>query len=771
MGDLLSQMHGLNIWDSTYAILHAQLCRRWPTIANDYPRPELVSATPQPATYSYQAPLAAPNPNTLLQWSRTPAPTTLTPSFNDPNLFFQTQQRSEGCTFCNQNGHHICKCNLAEEYVRSSHASIRGGCIHLPNGDPVPNDGTGRSLQAGIDSWLAGRSTSTSATPPNFTAPAHELPQHASLITSTSRIEEVADSYIFQVAGVSNLRLPTDSDPDTDPDMPGLVPKSDSDINSDIPALTPESDDDSDTSDFDDIFKVFAVEKKKCARKPSRLPEAALQKIASSSQQTSPQKSTPSATPQSTTQVDLPKPSSQIRLRSPAPTNLPKLATSIDPPRPPSQTRPHSPAPTDPSKLAIPIDPHKPAPQYRYQSNAEDQRLIDNLVAWLWQGNLSQITPAHLYTASPAVRKEIAERLCIRRIEVASYEDACNLAPATTECSSSPEPHLTCIPEPDYSLPLQEIDISFGNGISEPGLLDLGSQIVIIRQDLAQEINTRISPRLRIEMEGANGYTNWTLGCAKFLPMQVGGVPFKLHVHVVEHAPFHLLLGRPFSRQLLCHIEDLPDGKVKVSVHDPHDISRRVYVPSRPCKIHVVTLRISSYAIDHSFPPPADQISESSAAFDASSEPLDHTTIDSPVGPLQFVRIPQGWADTIATDAPSEPPDLVTIGSPISPLQFARTPQGWANDIAAAPPSSPNSLYDLSTFLEDDAIPVTRDHDRKGLATNEPHVTRADAFWVSSYLYNLTSPSFPPSCLTYQVALVLQQLKPMILRNQRYKIK
>jgi len=230
-------------------------------------------------------------------------PTTLTPSFDDPNSFFRTRQRSEGCAFCNQNSHHIRKCNLAEEYVRSGRASIRGGCIHLPNGNPVPNDGTGRGLQAGIDSWLAGRLTSTSATPPNFAAPAREPPQHASLITSTSRIEEVADSYIFQVAGVSNLGLPADSDPDTDPDMPGLVPESDSDIDSDIPALTPESDDDSNTSDFDNIFKVFAVEKKKRARKPSRLPEAAPQKTASSSQQTSPQKSTPSAAPQSTTHV------------------------------------------------------------------------------------------------------------------------------------------------------------------------------------------------------------------------------------------------------------------------------------------------------------------------------------------------------------------------------------------------------------------------------------------------------------------------------------
>jgi len=151
-------------------------------------------------------------------------PTTSTSSFDDPNSFFRTRQCSEGCAFCNQNGHHIHKCNLAKEYICSSHASIHGGHIHLPNGDPVPNDGTGRGIQAGIDSWLASRSTSTSVTPPSFAVLACNLLQHTSLI-STSRIEEIADSYTFQVAGASSpdllTKLDTDSS-DSDTDTPNM---------------------------------------------------------------------------------------------------------------------------------------------------------------------------------------------------------------------------------------------------------------------------------------------------------------------------------------------------------------------------------------------------------------------------------------------------------------------------------------------------------------------------------------------------------------------
>ena len=138
----------------------------------------------------------------------------------------------------------------------------------------------------------------------------------------------------------------------------------------------------------------------------------------------------------------------------------------------------------------------KPTPQYQYQSNAKDQQLIDKLISSLWQGNLTQVTLAHLYATSPAVCKEISEHLCIQRVEVTSYEEASDQGLFAAESLCPAEPRLTHYLEPEYSLPLQEIDIDFANGVSEPGLLDPGSQIVIIRQDLAREINTRVSPSL-----------------------------------------------------------------------------------------------------------------------------------------------------------------------------------------------------------------------------------------------------------------------------------
>ncbi|KAI0278593.1 hypothetical protein BC826DRAFT_893754, partial [Russula brevipes] len=116
---------------------------------------------------------------------------------------------------------------------------------------------------------------------------------------------------------------------------------------------------------------------------------------------------------------------------------------------------------------------------------------------------------------------------------------------------------------------LQEVDVEVGGSRIEAGVLDPGSQIVAIRQDLAKEVGAKINEHVKIEMEGANGVTSWTLGCAENLLMRIGNVSFRIHAHVVHEAPFRLLLGRPCQSLLLSSLEEKPDGRVVVSIRDP----------------------------------------------------------------------------------------------------------------------------------------------------------------------------------------------------------
>ena len=222
-----------------------------------------------------------------------------------------------------------------------------------------------------------------------------------------------------------------------------------------------------------------------------------------------------------------------------------------------------------------PFQPNARAPQYRYQATAEDQALTKELMDLFLEGKLSQLTPAHILASSPPIRKELVERLRSRHVEAGSFEQASDIGADPVSVLE-----LAARREAEFSLPLREIDVLVNDLRTEAGVLDQGSQIVVIREDLAKEVGARINTQHVLRMEGANGSTSSTLGCAEDLKMRIGDIQFTIHAHVVRSAPFRLLLGRPFHHLLLCRLEDHPD-RVEVSIRDPADPSCSLAVPSR----------------------------------------------------------------------------------------------------------------------------------------------------------------------------------------------
>ena len=74
--------------------------------------------------------------------------------------------------------------------------------------------------------------------------------------------------------------------------------------------------------------------------------------------------------------------------------------------------------------------------------------------------------------------------------------------------------------------------------VPEAGILDQGSQIIVMQQDLVQEAGVHFNTSHQLDMEGANGPASKTMGCAENLTMQIGDVVFEVHAHIVECAPF-----------------------------------------------------------------------------------------------------------------------------------------------------------------------------------------------------------------------------------------
>ena len=232
---------------------------------------------------------------------------------------------------------------------------VQGDRLYLPNGQPIPNDGSGRGLKHGIDTWFAVQSPVTPAPKHqvSFTreAPPHFPTNHANR-TPSAHIEEITETHIVQV-------IDSEEDPEPDEEHPF------------------------------DFFQVFATEKKKRETRRSKLPE--LQ---------------PSTLP-------------PANATPPAPAPTPPSASAVPPPAA-VPAIPSASTATD----ATASQQARTAPQYRYQSTAEDLRLISELESWLMEGKLTQTTPAHILAASPTIRKDLVEKLRVRRVETSSYEEA-----------------------------------------------------------------------------------------------------------------------------------------------------------------------------------------------------------------------------------------------------------------------------------------------------------------------------------------------------------
>ena len=148
---LVTKLNNLSVWEPSYLVLYSQCQKRFPSIAQHLPKPDLFANQLSPAIAAVPAPARQPSAQ------QTFAPPTPSTADATADAFFWDRNgvRSRSCVFCGVLGHRIRGCPVAQEYVDTGRVKIVGNRLHLPTGQPIPNDGRGPGLKASIDAWLA----------------------------------------------------------------------------------------------------------------------------------------------------------------------------------------------------------------------------------------------------------------------------------------------------------------------------------------------------------------------------------------------------------------------------------------------------------------------------------------------------------------------------------------------------------------------------------------------------------------------------------------
>jgi len=225
-------------------------------------------------------------------------------------------------------------------------------------------------------------------------------------------------------------------------------------------------------------------------------------------------------------------------------------------------------------------------PAYTYESKAASP----DATQCVYQGILNMMVPnltvSDLLAISPDLRQEAVEHCRTQR----------KPTPSSAVSASATTSHDAPL-QVEHATPLRELRVTINGMHSEMGLLDEGSEIVVIHEDAWRKTNAPSNERIRMRMQMANGGSQDMKGCLEMLEIEVAGIKTWAHAYVVPDVPYRLLLGRPWQ-QLVKLSKAETANSVLVTIHDPLDSNN-----SRTCETfprpwpHPASFTITSAAL------------------------------------------------------------------------------------------------------------------------------------------------------------------------------
>jgi hypothetical protein len=78
-------------------------------------------------------------------------------------------------------------------------------------------------------------------------------------------------------------------------------------------------------------------------------------------------------------------------------------------------------------------------------------------------------------------------------------------------------------------------------------ILDPGSQIIAMSENVCMDLALIFDPTIILNMQSANGEVDKSLGLARNVPMRIGEITLYIQIHVIRSPAYDILLGRLFD--------------------------------------------------------------------------------------------------------------------------------------------------------------------------------------------------------------------------------
>ena len=112
-------------------------------------------------------------------------------------------------------------------------------------------------------------------------------------------------------------------------------------------------------------------------------------------------------------------------------------------------------------------------------------------------------------------------------------------------------------------------------------ILDPGSQIIAMSEDVCIDLALPYDPAVILTMQSANGEVDQSLGLARNIPLCIAGITLYVQIHVIRSPAYDILLGRPFDTLTASVVRNYANEDQTITILDPNS-DNRATIPTSP---------------------------------------------------------------------------------------------------------------------------------------------------------------------------------------------
>ena len=112
-------------------------------------------------------------------------------------------------------------------------------------------------------------------------------------------------------------------------------------------------------------------------------------------------------------------------------------------------------------------------------------------------------------------------------------------------------------------------------------IIDPGSQIIAMSEDICMDLALIYDPSIILNMQSANGEVDKSLGLARNVAMRIGNITLYVQIHIIRSPAYDILLGRPFDILTESVVRNFANEDQTITIFDPNS-GNRATVPTTP---------------------------------------------------------------------------------------------------------------------------------------------------------------------------------------------